>query len=661
MKLVRNSIQTKLTVIILSIITVALCTLGGINYWEAHRIISASLSHDMENVAKSSAGEVHDWLTARKNELIITAMDPVIVSGNKEAMVPYLSSVVKSMQGMDGAAYAAADGSFIGSSGMTGNVATAEYFTQGMQGHTVITNPRISPVKGNYVTVVAVPVKSGDRVTGILFATVDMEGLSKKVTSTKIGKSGYAYVVQGDGTVIIHPDKNIILKLNTLTDTTISPALRKITEEMVNGANGIVQYKYSDRERIVAYYPIEGVKWSLAVTAPIEEITDSLSKLLVTTIITILAVLAVTALLIAWYARRFVKPILLLETAANRIAGGDISLEQLDIHSNDEIGRLARSFELMSHNLYTLVKKILGATEQVAASAEELNASSEQSAQAANAITTAITQIAEGSNEQMGAAEYTRTVIVEMTDSLQQLTSRADQAASHSDQAAEQAQAGDKVVEKVALQMRQIEETVISSAQVVSKLGERSKEIGQIVDTISGIAGQTNLLALNAAIEAARAGEQGRGFAVVAEEVRKLAEQSQDAAKKIAELIGEIQGDTEKAVVAMDNGTREVKIGAEVVNTAGVTFQKIVELVDAVSKQVKEISAAMQQLFAGSQEIVLSIQKVDSLGKESAGEAQGVSAASEEQLASMEEIASSSQALAVLAQDLQSAVNSFRI
>ncbi len=227
--------------------------------------------------------------------------------------------------------------------------------------------------------------------------------------------------------------------------------------------------------------------------------------------------------------------------------------------------------------------------------------------------------------------------------------------------AADKAKDGGQAVAQAVDQMDQIEETVNTSARVVTMLGERSKEIGQIVDTISGIAGQTNLLALNAAIEAARAGEAGRGFAVVAEEVRKLAEQSQDAAKKIAELIGEIQGDTDKAVVAMDEGTREVKTGAEVVKTAGAAFREIAGLVTEVSVQVKDISTSMQQMATGSQQIVGSVRKIDELGVRSAGEAQGVSAAAEQQLASMEEIASSSQALAKLAQDLQAAVAGFRL
>ena len=200
-----------------------------------------------------------------------------------------------------------------------------------------------------------------------------------------------------------------------------------------------------------------------------------------------------------------------------------------------------------------------------------------------------------------------------MSASIQQVAANTNLAAGRSAQSAEMAKEGENSVEKAVSQMSKIEQTVNNSASVVAKLGERSKEIGQIVDTISGIAGQTNLLALNAAIEAARAGEQGRGFAVVAEEVRKLAEQSQEAAKQIAILIGEIQGDTDKAVVAMNEGTREVKVGAEVVDDAGKAFGQIADLVTQVSEQVKEISAEIQQMASGGQQIVSSVKTIDEL------------------------------------------------
>jgi methyl-accepting chemotaxis protein len=147
----------------------------------------------------------------------------------------------------------------------------------------------------------------------------------------------------------------------------------------------------------------------------------------------------------------------------------------------------------------------------------------------------------------------------------------------------------------------------------------------------------------------------------VAEEVRKLAEQSQDAAKQIATLISEIQGDTNTAVVAMNEGTREVKLGTEIVNASGHAFQEIATLVTHVSSQIKEISSAIEQMAIGSQQIVGLVKRMDDLSRKASGEAQAVSAATEEQLASMEKIAASSQALAKLAMDLQGAVNKFQI
>ena len=220
---------------------------------------------------------------------------------------------------------------------------------------------------------------------------------------------------------------------------------------------------------------------------------------------------------------------------------------------------------------------------------------------------------------------------------------------------------GNKAVDTAIGQMISIWKTVDNSAQVVAELGERSKEIEQIVEAISGIASQTNLLALNAAIEAARAGEQGRGFAVVAEEVRKLAEQSQEAAKQIAKLISDIQGKTGEAVTAMVNGTQEVRRGTEVVDQAGRAFKDINGHVQEVAGIAQGTADGLIRLTAESQQILEGILDVKRTSQEISGQTQTISAASEEQSASVEEIAHSSQHLANLADQLQIIVAKFNL
>lgn len=362
-----------------------------------------------------------------------------------------------------------------------------------------------------------------------------------------------------------------------------------------------------------------------------------------------------------YIARLIIKPINVMLSFSQDLAQGDFRNKTRTFTSKDEFGQLADALVNMRTSISMLMKQVSESAEQVAASSEELTASADQSAQAANQVATSITAVAKGAEEQFVAVDETSAVVEQMSASIQQIASNTNEVYGESAQAAEKAQKGNKSVEEAVSQMAQIAETVNTSAGVVTKLGERSKEIGQIVDTISGIAGQTNLLALNAAIEAARAGEQGRGFAVVAEEVRKLAEQSQEAAKQIAMLISEIQGDTEKAVAAMNGGTKEVELGAEVVNVSGQAFQDIAATITQVSAKVKEITAAIDQMAIGSQQIVGAVKRIDGLSKKASGEAQTVSAATEEQSASMEEVAASSQALARLAMDLRTAVSKFQV
>jgi methyl-accepting chemotaxis protein len=206
-----------------------------------------------------------------------------------------------------------------------------------------------------------------------------------------------------------------------------------------------------------------------------------------------------------------------------------------------------------------------------------------------------------------------------------------------------------------------IEQSVSNSAQVVRKLGENSKQIGQIVESISAIADQTNLLALNAAIEAARAGEAGRGFSVVAEEVRKLAEQSQQSAEEIKNRIAVIQGDTEEAVIAMEAGTNEVALGTQAIREVGEQFQDITTRVASIKSEMEEINGAVQTVSKGMQGIVEAMDTIDEVSRATSEETQTISAAAQEQSASSEEIASASHSLADLATELQAATGKFKV
>jgi methyl-accepting chemotaxis protein len=345
----------------------------------------------------------------------------------------------------------------------------------------------------------------------------------------------------------------------------------------------------------------------------------------------------------------------------NEIANGNIGVENVKIRAQDEIGDIGVGLNKMADSLKILVRQVADSAEQVAASSEELTASAEQSAQATNQVAATISEVAQGAQQQADGVAITTSVVEQLSTGIEQVATNAAIMGGVSDKTFQAAQDGTKAVTAAIHQMEIVEKTVNKSAQVVAKLGERSKEIGQIVDTISGIAGQTNLLALNAAIEAARAGEHGRGFAVVAEEVRKLAEQSQEAAKQIANIITETQTDTEQAVVAMSEGSREVNTGAEVVNTAGQAFKEISAFIEQLANQIKESSASIQQMASGSQQIVESVRDIDKISKEAVGSTQTVSAATEEQSASMEEIAASSQALAKMAEELQGVVRKFKM
>ena len=313
--------------------------------------------------------------------------------------------------------------------------------------------------------------------------------------------------------------------------------------------------------------------------------------------------------------RSISRPLSLIVTTVNEIAEGDLRDKPRKVVSEDEIGHLAETLLKMRTHLRQLVTKINDSSEQVAAAAEELTATSEQSSQASNQVVVSITHVASGSEAQVNSVNDATVIIETMSASTEEIAANAANVTAVTEQTAATASRGFEAISKATAQMALIENTVITSAAIVAQLGNRSKDIGQIVEAISTIANQTNLLALNAAIEAARAGEAGKGFAVVADEVRKLAEQAETAAKQIAALIAAIQIDTDKAVTAMDEGTKVVRTGTQVVNNAGQAFQEISQSITKASSQVKEFSDTIHQIAESSQEIVSTVHSINNVTK----------------------------------------------
>jgi len=362
-----------------------------------------------------------------------------------------------------------------------------------------------------------------------------------------------------------------------------------------------------------------------------------------------------------WLMRRISRPLADVVAAAHDIADGDLQVKQIAYRGNDEIADLLKAFTHMAKNLQDIVTQVSRSAEQVAAASEQLTASADQSALAAGQVAETITSVAAGAYTQGTTVEHTSDIVQEMARAIGHIAENSSNVSARSAETSRAATIGSQAMQQATDQMQAINRSVSQSAEVVSKLGESSKQIGEIVDVISGIAGQTNLLALNAAIEAARAGEQGRGFAVVADEVRKLAEQSHEAAQKIAHIVREIQTETTSVVTVMQQGTADVARGSDVIISTGERFTAIVNLVEHLNSEIQEISAASEQLSASSEEVVKSVDSVKHLAGETAANTQTISAAAEEQSASMEEIAASSQALSSLADELQMVVRRFKI
>lgn len=671
MKITR--VRTKLLLFLLPFFILSFAILAGSAYYLASRSLLKSAEETARTLGTDYANRIQSDIREKMARLEEAALFPAFQSGNDQAQISAaLAAAKERLSAFDSLVIMFPDGTGIRSNGSTAGYHDDNNFKKVIATRkSNVSEPLISKVTGKMVVVLTVPVLHNGQITHMLSAVYSLDKLSEMTQGLKFKETGYGFLAAQSGMMIAHPNREVLGKLNLNEKKAAVEqqpdgrlmALFDSAAEHNRQAAGV--YRTDDgTSRFAVATPVNlagQVRWVMLVAAPEEELGRETAGLARIMFSVSLLFIVIAVLCIAGMSTRLTRPIRLLLDECSLLMQGDFRERHSRIFSHDEVGQLAQGFCRMRSTLGNLVIRVQSQAEQVAAASEELTAGARQSADAGAQVACSITEIAAGTEKQAVSAARIAGIMEQAAESTELILTNVREAAEIAGVTSGEADKGRAAIEQAVQKMQAISEGSGAVQTAITELARDSQEIRAIVDMISAIAGQTNLLALNAAIEAARAGEQGRGFAVVADEVRKLAEQSNQAAQQIGVLIQKNQVNMNQAVAATQDGAVSVGQGLAVVNSAGDMFNGIVGFIIKLGSQMENILESANGMAKGNRTLLAAIQEIDKTGKVNAAEAQSVSAATEEQSAAMEEIASSSQSLAELAGELQEAIARFHV
>ncbi len=524
------------------------------------------------------------------------------------------------------------------------------WFQNAVKGQSYISGAFKSPMTSNIVFVVAVPVQRMDTVTltlsdqivGVLFSMVELEYFTKNhIDTIKFGESGYAFLFDRTGMTIGHPENSQVLTLDL--------SKQGFGKEMMEKKNGITIYTFNNLEKIVSFKNEPNSGWTVVSGVGTDEVFAPVNK-----IFKISALLAgIVALVIGigmWFLAGFtvVKPISEVVAGLKDIAEGEGDLTKtLKVNSEDEVGELAKWFNIFMEKLRSIITEISGNADSMTSASVDLSKLSSSLSEGAdltsaksNTVATAAEEMSSNINSVAAATEQASTNMNLVATAAEEITSTINEIAQNSEHA--------RTITQDAVKQAD------DASQKIDELGRAAQEISKVTETITEISEQTNLLALNATIEAARAGEAGKGFAVVANEIKELARQTAEATQDIKDRIEGIQKSTAMSVKQVEGISKVINDVNEIVST-------IATAVEEQSVTTKEIAGNVAQASNGMQEVSENIAQSSSVSTEIARDIADVNQSSNDISNSSSQVDMSAKQLSKLAEQLKGLVGKFKI
>ncbi|SET32175.1 methyl-accepting chemotaxis protein [Paenibacillus sp. NFR01] len=515
-------------------------------------------------------------------------------------------------------------------------------------GKVTLTDPTVSLTTGNYTLFISETLKDGK---GAIATSLNLKQMSERISSVKLGKEGYYYIVDRNHKFVAHPVKKA------------GDDVADYVVKLLAGKNGNLSYVNPDTGADMRGYYTTDEETGFTVVGVVNsnEFKEATMPIVYTGLIVLGAALVIALILMYFIVRAISRPISRLNVSARRVSEGYLN-EHIQIKRADEIGELAKNYNLMVESLRNIVADISDTSGLLASSSQQLTATTEENSKATAYVAELVQDSTAGAETQTAAMAETSRAMEEMSAGIQKIAEAAASIVDSSADTEADVHSGSEKIGQVSRQMDAIRESTHLSSELIEQLNGLNSRVSAMSSAISDIAVQTNLLSLNAGIEAARAGKHGRGFAVVASEVRKLADQSKTTAGNIQDTIEQMTVLIDQTYEAIHNRvSADVDLGIKVTEEAKAAFANIEQSTAKINGQIHDISAVTEEMSAGAEEVAASVVEISNISRSTSDAFQSVTAATQEQLASMEQISASSGELSTMAGNLQQKVERFKL